>query len=499
MSGGFVRRLTFGPFELLSDHKALQRDGVVLPLSGRALDLLIYLASRPGKVIPKQELIDHVWSDVTVEEGSLRVHISAIRKTLGDGQFGNRYVANIQGRGYSFVGSVAGFEADVRSSNDQDHYRRQLLPARPPKVIGRERLLREVEEKLREHRFVTLHGACGIGKTTVAVAVGHVLVDEFRGRVHFVDLASLTGPNQVAPAIGQSLGLALESNEAALELVGLAHSRKLLLILDNCEHVVEAAALIAEQLYQETAQVHLLTTSRELLKVEGERCYRIPALDFPPDHVSHTADALLRFPAVRFFVERAMADGAVFDDGEMQLVAEMCQKMDGVPLAIERVAGQVAALDLQNAGGLSRSEVLELGQRTANPRHRTLKAALDWSYDLLSDVERIVFRRVAAFPDQFSLEDARYIAGELAGGRDEIFDAIAGLAEKSLIETRLVEGYPEYRLLGTTRAYALAKLDHYAEFDAIRRRHAEYVAARPGPQPPVWAPAWAERITATSC
>src|SRR5712672_1035345 len=277
MSGAVVhRKLRFGPFELSIGERVLRRDGQVLPLGDRALDILIYLADRPGEVIAKQELMDHVWSDVTVEEGNLRVHVAVIRKALGDGQFGNRYIANIKGRGYSFVGSVVSLSGGTESRNAKFRHQGRL-PVRPLMMIGRETVVSEVGDKLRDERFVTLLGPGGIGKTTIALAVGRATAEEFGGKVHFADLESLTDPRQVAGAVATSLGLALKSKDPGLELVDLVRSRKLLIILDSCEHVIETVALLAEQLYQETEQVYLLTTSRELLKVEGEHCCRVRA------------------------------------------------------------------------------------------------------------------------------------------------------------------------------------------------------------------------------
>src|SRR5712671_4309490 len=302
MHGAVVhRKLRFGPFDLSIGERVLRRDGQVLPLGDRALDILTYLADRPGEVIAKQELIDHVWSDVTVEEGSLRVHVAAIRKALGDGQFGNRYIANIKGRGYSFVGTVIPLTGNTECRNDKFRHQGRL-PVRPITMIGRETVVSEVGDKLRDERFVTLLGPGGIGKTTVALAVGRAVAEEFGGKVHFVDLESLTDPRHVAAAVATSVGLALKSKDPGLELVDLVRSRKLLVILDSCEHVIETVALLAEQLYQETEQVYLLTTSRELLKVEGEHCCRVLPLDFPPDGSEQTAKAVLQYPAVQLFV-----------------------------------------------------------------------------------------------------------------------------------------------------------------------------------------------------
>jgi predicted ATPase/DNA-binding winged helix-turn-helix (wHTH) protein len=470
------KKLRFGPFELSIGERALRRDDRVLPLGDRALDILTYLADRPGEVIAKEELMDHVWSDVTVEEGSLRVHVAAIRKALGDGQFGNRYIANIKGRGYSFVGTVVPLAGGTESRNAK-FSPQGGLPMRPTMMIGRETVVSEVSEKLRNERFVTLLGPGGIGKTTIALAVGRAAAEEFGGEVHFVDLESLTDPRHVAGAVATSLGLALTSKDPGLELVDLVRSRKFLIILDNCEHVIEAVALLAEQLYQESEQIYLLTTSRELLKVGGEHCWRVLPLDFPPDSSEQTANAVLRYPAVQLLARgvAARAGSFILTDEEAPFVVEMCRKLDGIPLAIELAAGQVAALGLKNT--LARLELLKLAHRSAVARHQTLKATLDWSYNLLSDEERIVLRRIAPFVGDFTLEGARYVAGELSTGTGEIFGAIVGLVEKSLIATRIDETQAQYRLLDTTRAYALEKLEKHAEVDLVLRRHAEYVAA----------------------
>jgi predicted ATPase/DNA-binding winged helix-turn-helix (wHTH) protein len=470
------RNLQFGPFELSSRERMLRGDGVVLPLGGRALDILIYLAERPGEVIAKQELMDHVWSDVTVEEGSLRVHVAAIRKALGDGQFGNRYIANIKGRGYSFVGTVEPLADGTESRNDKFRQQGRLL-VRPIMMIGRETIVSEVSDKLRNERFVTLLGPGGIGKTTIALAVGRAVAEEFGGEVYFVDLGSLTDPHHVAGAVATSLGLALKSKDPGLELVDLVRSRKLLIILDSCEHVIETVALLAEQLYRQTEEIHVLTTSRELLKVADEHCCRVLPLGYPPNGTEQTANAVLRYPAAQLFVQRvaARAGSFVLTDKEAPFVAEMCRKLDGLPLAIKLAAEQVAALGIKNtvARLVSRLELLRLSHRTAVPRHRTLKATLDWSYDLLSDGERIVLRRIAPFVGHFTLEGARYVAGEIGAGTGEIFDAIAGLVEKSLIAIQIDETQEQYRLLDTTRAYALEKLEEHAEVDVVLCRHAK--------------------------
>jgi predicted ATPase/DNA-binding winged helix-turn-helix (wHTH) protein len=469
--------LKFGPFELSIRERVLRRDGVGLPLGSRALDILIYLAERPGEVIGKKELIDQVWSDVNVEEGSLRVHVAAIRKALSDGQFGNRYVANVQGRGYSFVGQVARVEDGAIDRRDRGQ-NEVGLPAQLLRMIGRDPVLDDVKDRIRNDRFVTLLGPGGIGKTTVAVAAGHAMAEEFNAGVCFVDLGSLTDPRHVPAAVGTSLGLALKANDALAELLEAVRSKRLLVILDNCEHLIDTVASLAERLFQEAPQVHILATSRELLRVEGEYCYRILPLDFPPGSLQATS-AMLRYPAIQLFAERVAAKGGdfVLTDAEAPYIAEICRKLDGVPLAIELAAGRVAALGIKNTvtGLVSRLELLKLGRRTSVPRHRTLRATLDWSYDLLSDTEKIVFRRIAPFVGHFPLEGAHYVAGELGSSDGEIFDAIAGLVEKSLLTTRIDETQVLYRLLDTTRAYALEKLELHTELNTSLLRHAQYI------------------------
>jgi len=282
-------------------------------------------------------------------------------------------------------------------------------------LIGRETAINEVSSKLRDVRFVTLLGTGGIGKTTIASVVGHAATAEFAGEVYFVDLEGLTDSHNVAAAVATSLGVALKSKDPGLELVDLVRSQKMLIILDSCEHVIEAVASLAEQLYRQTEEIHILTTSRESLKVEGEHCYQVLPLDCPPDSSEQSANAVLRYPAVQLFVRRvaARAGSTVLTDEEAPFVAEMCRKLDGLPLAIVLAAGQVAALGLKNtvARLVSRPELLKLTHRTAVARHRTLNATLDWSYDLLAEAEKIVFRRVAAFVGHFTLDGARYVSG----------------------------------------------------------------------------------------
>jgi predicted ATPase/DNA-binding winged helix-turn-helix (wHTH) protein len=474
MSGDGLRKLQFGPFELSHDQRELRRENEVLPLGGRALDLLYYLVKRPGEVVTKKELIDHAWPDVVVEEGSLRVHIAAIRKALGDGKFGNRYIANIQGRGYSFVGSVIGLD-------DRNGSILEKSPAFPPhlsRMIGRQVAVDTISAQLVTGRFVTIVGAGGIGKTTVAVSIGRRLLEEFGDLVHFIDLGSLKDPLLVASATGLALGLPINERDPVPSLIATLRHQRMLLVFDSCEHVIETASVLAERIFNEASQIHILATSREALDVEGEQVHRLAPLECPPEGAHLTAEEALGFPAVRLFVERATANQArfAFSDADAPVSAEICRKLDGIPLAIEFAAGRVSAYGIRKVAMLldQRFGLLWGGRRTALPRHRTLAATLDWSYDLLQELEQTMLRRLSVFAGIFTLEAARSIAGG-NGADDALVDsAMIGLVTKSLVTADTSDAIAHYRLLDTTRAYASQKLAESSDADRVAHRHAVY-------------------------
>jgi predicted ATPase/DNA-binding winged helix-turn-helix (wHTH) protein len=474
MSDGAVGRLGFGPFELLCDQRVLLRDGEALPLGGRALDLLIFLVSRPGEVVTKKELIDHAWPNAVVEEGSLRVHLAAIRKALGDGKFGNRYIANIQGRGYLFVGSVVGLD----DHNGSISKKSPALPARLSRMIGRELAVDTISAQLVAGRFVSIVGAGGIGKTTVAVSIGRRLLEEFDDLVHFIDLGSLKDPLLVASATGLALGLPINERDPVPSLITALRHRRMLLVFDSCEHVIETASVLAEHIFNEAPQVHVLATSREALNVEGEQVHRLTPLECPSESAHLTAEEALAFPAIRLFVERATANQArlAFSDADAPVVTEICRKLDGIPLAIELAAGRVSAYGLRKVATLldQRIGLLWRGRRTALPRHRTLTATLDWSYDLLQELEQTILRRLSVFAGIFTLEAVRSVTEGNDVDDAQIISAMVGLVTKSLVAADTSDATTHFRLLDTTRAYASQKLAETSEADRIAYRHAFY-------------------------
>jgi predicted ATPase/DNA-binding winged helix-turn-helix (wHTH) protein len=467
-------RLRFGPFELNVAERSLKKANQVVPLGGRAYDILIALLENAGEVVGKAELIARAWPDVTVEEGSLRVHLSALRKALGDGQFGNKYIASTQGHGYRFIAPVARLPPDRDKDNASAG-----LPNLPPalgRMVGRDDVVLEIQARLQTERLITILGAGGMGKTTVALSVGHSALAHFSGAVFFVDLSTVRDKEQVIGAIASAVGHNSPLVDSKEALLNFLRPRRVLILLDSCEHLIERAAEIADYIFRNTPDIYILATSREALRVPGERVLCLCPLDCPPEQPGLTASEVLAYPAARLFAERVSVRRGDFSlgDDEAPMIAEICRKLDGIALAIELAAGRAAIFGLRNTVARlgSRLDLLKFGRRTANPRHQTLIATLDWSHDHLSEIERVLLRRVAIFVGHFTLEAALAVAEEVGIGEPEISGALGNLVNKSLIGISTSSRGPFYRLLDTTRAYALEKLATSGEQDSIAERHA---------------------------
>jgi predicted ATPase/DNA-binding winged helix-turn-helix (wHTH) protein len=469
--------LSFGPFSLRVAERLLKKADEPIPLGGRALDVLIALAERAGEVVPHKELISTVWRGVTVEDANLRAHIAAVRKALGDGREGARYVTNVSSMGYCFVAPVtrssAKQPAPVTGTTTKE--RVQKLPPRPARMVGRDDTVRCVVEQLQALRFVSIVGPGGVGKTTVAISVAYTLNDSFHDAVFFIDLAALTDPHLVPTAVASALGLMVQSQDPLAGLVAFIGDRKILLVLDNCEHVIGVAAALAERIVSEAPQAHILATSREALRAQSEHVHLLYSLDCPPEDAGLTAVDVLRYPAAQLLMERAAASGygTALSDIDAPIAARICRRLDGIALAIELAASRVGSLGIFRTAELldNRFSLLWHGRRTALPRHETLNAMLDWSYNLLSEREKVVLCRMSVFVGDFTLQAAGFVASDTEIDEAEVIDALASLVAKFLISATVLNE-STYRLLDTTRAYAAAKLAERGEADRIARRHA---------------------------
>jgi predicted ATPase/DNA-binding winged helix-turn-helix (wHTH) protein len=469
-------KIRFEPFELNVLERSLKKAGEVVPLGGRAFDLLLALIERSGETVGKNELIAQVWPDVAVEEGSLRVHMSALRKALGDGQWGPRYIANVKGRGYRFIAPVMRQAQENEMRNTFS--RRSDLPAALGRMIGRDEEVLEIHALLRTERLITILGTGGIGKTTVALAVGHAAFADFSEAVYFVDLSTVRDREQLYGAVASAFGIAEQHAKPEDALHNVLGRRKGLIILDSCEHLIDETSAWAARILRRCPEIGIVATSRQTLQIMGERVFRLPPLSCPPEQPMPTAEQLLSYPAVQLFVERASARETDFklSDDDASAVTEICRKLDGVPLAIELAAMRAAIFGLKDTAASlgSRLDLLKFGRRTASPRHRTLRATLDWSHDLLSEVQRLVLRRVAIFIGSFTLDTAVAVVEGMS--RNDVAEALESLVDKSMVEAGADTHETSYRLLDTTRTYALEKLLHRGEHDAITTRHANFLS-----------------------
>jgi len=468
----------FGSFRLIPAQRVLLEDGKPLRLGSRALDILVTLIESAGETIHKDELISRTWPDTVVDEGALRVHVAALRKALGDGRAGKRYIANIPGRGYGFIAPVMRERRQPVISPPDGAAADGKLPAPLMRIIGRDDVIAALTMQLAQRRFLTIVGPGGIGKTTVAIAVAEAALASHRDGVWFVGLASLADPGLWPSAVSAVLGITLPDANPVSGLTAWFRDKHALIVLDSCEHVIDVAASIAEAVLKAAPHVRVLATSREPLRAEGEWLHRLASLELPPQAASSTADEAMRYSAVELFNERAVAtmDGFVLEDADVPAALEICRRLDGVPLALELAAARVDAFGVKGLAARldDRFAVLTKGRRTALPRHQTLRAAMDWSYELLPEIEQVVFRRLAVFRGSFTLEDASAIAVDERINAAEVIEGVANLAGKSLVTTDISGDITYHRLLDTTRFYALEKLTEGGELAAAARRHAEH-------------------------
>jgi predicted ATPase/DNA-binding winged helix-turn-helix (wHTH) protein len=475
-----------GPFRLDPEAGVLTSAGLPMPLGGRAVAVLTALVKTPNEYVRKASILDAAWPGVIVEENSLAAQISAIRRVFARAPGGEHWVETLARRGYRFVGPVTELH-DL--SQAADARPRSNLPESTTSFIGRERELVEVKRLLPSTRLLTLVGVGGIGKTRLALQVAVEVIAAYRDGIWLVDLALLADPALVPSAVAQVLGVNEVAGKPIVEaLCAQVRGREMLLLLDNCEHLLDACARLADALLRGTVDVTIMATSREPLCVPGEQVYLLPTLSLPD--LTDAVETVGRSEAVQLFVERAQKQHPDFTltAARASVVAHICVRLDGIPLALELAAARVRSLSVEQIHARldDRFKLLTGGTRTALPRQQTLRATLDWSYDLLAERERAVLRHLGVFAGGFTLEAASSVASGEPIEEFDVTDLVSQLVARSLVVADTNDAGGRYRLLETTRAYALEQLDSSGERDAIERRHAQYFRSRFARAPDDW-------------
>lgn len=471
---------SFGRFCLFRTERLLECDRQPVQLGSRAFDILCLLIDRAGDVVGKRELMAKAWPGLAVEESSLRFHITQLRRVLGEDRGGDSFVLNVPGRGYCFVAPVSQGKAEANPPDaiaQPPRRAEQSIPPKPRRLIGRDREITALAANLAERRFVTLRGPGGVGKTTVAIALAHEVAHRFADGVRFIDLGALRDERHVAGTVASALGVVVPVGDPTPRLLEKLRDKEIFLVLDNCEHVVNAVAHLAEQIHGYAPRSEILATSRETLEVASEFVVELPPLDVPPTELPTSAD-IGSYSSAQLFIECATAAGyeTARLANDFDIVGRLCRRLDGVPLAIELVASRLSAHSLVELDELieGRLRLTWPGRRTAPLRHQSLSAAIDWSYDLVSPVERSLLQYLSVFPGLFTLVGVRAVADGLAE-QDSVLGALEQLIAKSLVTSRLSAEQVHFRLLETTRAYASDKLAGSGTSPAACTSHARYV------------------------
>jgi predicted ATPase/DNA-binding winged helix-turn-helix (wHTH) protein len=468
-------------WEIDLGRRELRSCGIPVSLGGRAFEIVTVLVQSPNGFVSKDDLMERVWPGAIVGEGTLHVHISAVRKALGSDR---GLLKTATGRGYRLLGSwtpqqrevtaAAVYSTPTRTSGAPPPNNFSPLIAR---LVGRAAACQFVRDLVSAYRVVTLTGPGGIGKTSLAIKAVRYLLPDFEDGGWIVELASLSDPGLVPSTVASTLRLKLSGEISAESVARAVGGRHLVLVLDNCEHVIDAVANLAETLTRLCPRITIVATSREILRIDGESVYRVPPLEVPAPGQA-APDYIMQYSAVELFVARTKALNAGFTPTAEDLasIATICRHLDGIPLAIEFAAARAAVLSVEGvAAGLhDRFALLTAGRRTALPRHRTLRATLDWSHELLPQTERRLLRRLAVFPAGFTIDAAAAVMKDTGFDASAVLDGIANLVAKSWVALDKSGGNARWTLLETIRAYALEKLAEHAEAEIAAKHHASY-------------------------
>lgn len=467
-------RYRFGRFELQPQERRLLAHGAPVAIGPRAFDLLATLVARAGHLVTKDELLERVWPKVIVEEAALQMQVSALRKVLG-----RDAIATVTGRGYRFALVVAPEAAPPDAAPAAP---RHNLPQPLTSFIGREQQLSDLKALLGTSRLLTLMGSGGCGKTRLAMQVASDLTGEYPDGVWLVEFAALADPQLVPAAVARVFGLKAQAGTAFVRTIAdhLA-AKQLLLLLDNAEHVLEECAQLAFAVLSLCPELRILVTSRERLGVAGELTYRVPSLAVPDRAQRVTPDQVSTFEAARLFIDRALLQqpGFVVTPDNAPALASICRRLDGIPLAIELAAARVRLMPVEEVSRRlhQRFELLTEGSRTALPRHRTLRALIDWSYRLLNGPEQALLRRVSVFSGGWTLAAAEHVCAGDGIDLKDVLDLLTSLADKSLAYARQEHGETRFELLETVRHYARDHLAGHGEEARLSRRHFDHMFA----------------------
>jgi predicted ATPase/DNA-binding winged helix-turn-helix (wHTH) protein len=465
-----------GDCEIDPARRELRILGSPVPVGGRAFEIIKVLAESAGELVTKDELMGRIWPGAVVGENTLHVHTAAIRKAFGPHR---GLLKTVSGRGYRLLGdwSMAKPPVGLQHIRTSGETPGSNFPLTVTRLVGRAAAVQRVQDLVSAYRVVTLTGPGGMGKTSLAVKVGRRILGEFSDGGWLVELAALSDPDLVPSTVASVLGLKIAGEISAESVARAVGGMNLLLVLDNCEHLIDAMATLAEMFVRLCPRTTILTTSREILRIQGEHIYRVPPLEVPAADAKESGH-ILEHSAVELFIAKAKMLGADFSSHTHHLpaIATICRHLDGIPLAIEFAAARAAVLGIEPvAVGLhDRFALLTSGRRNAVPRHRTLRATLEWSYELLPEPERRLFRRLAVFPVGFTIHAAVAVMGESALDDAAVVEGLANLVTKSLVTLDQSAASTRWRLLETTRTYALEKLAEHEEADAISGRHAMY-------------------------
>ena len=475
-----MKSFMFGTFRFIPKERVLLDEGRPLRVGARAIEILHVLLKAAGTTVRKKDLIDSTWPDVVVDEAALRVHIAALRKTLGDGRSGNRFIVNVPGQGYSFVAPVIREPSEWTAESANTGWRGGNLPASISRIIGRDAVIAALVDQLHRSRLLSIVGPGGVGKTTVALAAAAAVTPSYPDGSWFVGLTSLTSPELVPTVLGTAFGISVAGADAEARLVAWLREKTALIVLDNCEHLIEAVAAVTDRILRSAPGISILTTSREALRIEAEQQYRLAPLDLPPKSIRLSPDEVLTYPAVMLFSERAAATaGTAFQitNSDVPAIVEICHQVDGIPLALELAAARVSAFGIRDLARQLQERValLMTGRRTAMPRHQTLSATLDWSYALLPEREQSLLRRLAVFQGQFSVDAVIAMAGDTGVSSADVLNDFAGLVDKSLVSADTRCEVTHYILLETTKKYAMGLLKDCGGFDAAMRLLCHYL------------------------